>query len=375
MSSNRIYLDFNSTTPLLPEVWQAMESYALRQQGNPASAHRSGALARRTLENCRERVANCLGAHPREVFFTSGATEANNLALFGLMVAGGELALSRIEHPSVWEPARKLAAEGIPCHEIEVDPLGYVHQLPALPAGSLIVLQLANHETGTVQKLAKLRAEFSTCRWHTDATQVVGKIPVHFHVWNVTTLSCSAHKFYGPPGIGALLVREGTTLQPRLWGGHQQQGLRPGTEPVMLVVGFTTALEQACREMESRRNHCLKLRQRFLQSLAAETAFIVNGDSEHGLVHTLNLSFPGCPSELLFIRLDLAGIDCSTGSACSSGSLLPSPVLQAMHLGEERWNSAMRFSLSHLLREEEVVEGARRVGREVSLLRSAMKNA
>jgi cysteine desulfurase len=234
-----------------------------------------------------------------------------------------------------------------------------------------ISVQLANHEMGTVQDIAALVKEYQGFVFHTDATQAVGKISVDFHTLDVTALSCSAHKFYGPKGIGALLVKRGHRLKPLLWGGHQQQGQRPGTEPVALAVGMAAALRLACEEMEERQESCRQLRGRFLEILRTGTApVVVNGHSTDHLVHTLNISFPGCASDLLLIRLDLAGIDCSTGSACSSGSLLPSPVLQAMGVSEKILKSAMRFSLSHLMTIEQVEEAARRIVHEVRCLRA-----
>jgi cysteine desulfurase len=182
----------------------------------------------------------------------------------------------------------------------------------------------------------------------------------------VTSLALSAHKFHGPKGIGALFLRRGTRLTPRLWGGHQQQGRRPGTEPVYLAVGLATALELACRNIEQRRAAVCRLRQRFLDRLRQMgVAFEINGPAEGGVPHTLNVSFSGLQADALLIALDLAGVACSTGSACSSGSLLPSPVLQAMLLPEPRVRSALRFSLGHLLTEGEVDEAVARIARVV----------
>lgn len=366
---SRIYLDNNSTTPLLPAVMDTMYEYARTIAGNPASAHRTGANARQILEECRATVAKCLGSFSDEVIFTSGATEANNLAILGAPSEVRDIAVSRIEHPSAIEPCLRMEQQGIRLHPLTVDELGHVHSLPTLPEQSLVVLQLANHETGTVQDISGLRQQAPVARFHVDATQAVGKIPVHFHQLGATTLSCSAHKFFGPAGIGVLLLHRCSRLEPRLFGGHQQAGYRPGTEPVMLAIGFSKALELACKEMEQRHARCLELRQLFLSTLRQHIPFMINGDSEQGLVHTHNLSFPGCTSDLLFIRLDLAGIDCSTGSACSSGSLLPSPVLTTMGLEESRVKSAIRFSFSHLLSDDVVVEAAKRVSQEVHRLR------
>jgi cysteine desulfurase len=207
---------------------------------------------------------------------------------------------------------------------------------------------------------------------HCDAVQAVGKLPVRFHELGVTTMSLSAHKFHGPKGVGALLVRRGTKLQPQLWGGHQQRGRRPGTEPVALAVGLAAALDLAHREMEARRARVLWLRGQFLKWLRAEAAPVVlNGPETGGVPHTLNVSFPGCRAEALLMSLDLAGVACATGSACSSGSLLPSPVLRAMGVPDEVLRSAMRFSFSALLTEPEVDEAAGRVVRVVAKLRRA----
>jgi cysteine desulfurase len=232
----------------------------------------------------------------------------------------------------------------------------------------LIAAQLANHETGAVQSirnLVKPQAAF-----HCDAVQAIGKLPVRFHDLDVTTLALSAHKFHGPKGVGALLVRRGCRLRPLLWGGHQQQGRRPGTEPVALAVGLATALEVAHREAATRREQVLQLRERFLTGLSAAAPFVINGPAAGGVPHTLNLSFPGCASDALLMNLDLAGVACATGSACSSGSLLPSPILQAMAVGPERLHSAMRFSFSPLLSLAEVEEAARRVTAVVQRLRA-----
>ncbi len=370
-----IYLDNNATTPLMPAVWEAMRPYFTEVFGNPASAHAAGRRARRALEDARESVAAYLDAHPDEVLFTSGATEANNLALFGL--AGdphAHLIASPIEHPSVAEPLCRLAESGFTLDYLPVDPLGRVvpEALPHLlrPETHLVAVMLANHETGAVQPV-RLLAEMLQGRalFHCDAVQAAGKMPVRFHDLGVDTLTISAHKFHGPKGVGVLLVRRGVKLRPRTWGGHQQQGRRPGTEPVALAVGLACALDHACREMSERRNHVRRLREHFLDRLRGTAApLIVNGPDD-GLPHTINVSFPGLKADLLLMSLDLAGVACSTGSACSSGSLLPSPVLQAMDVPDAVLRSAMRFSLSPLLTLEEIDEAARRIAAVIARLR------
>jgi cysteine desulfurase len=371
-----IYLDNNATTPLLPAVWEAMRPFFTAVYGNPASAHGVGRRARQALEDARERTAALLGAFPDEVVFTSGGTEANNLALFGL--AGdppGHVLTSPIEHPSVAEPIEQLTRRSFDVDRLPVDGEGVVQPaaLPQLlrPETRVVSVMLASNETGALQPIrALVDLQDGRGAFHCDAVQAVGRVPVGFHSLGVTTLSLSAHKFHGPKGVGALLVRRGAALRAQLWGGHQQRGRRPGTEAVALAVGLATALELAEREGADRREKVLQLRQRFLNHLrAAASPVVLNGPETGGVPHTLNVSFPGCRADALLMNLDLAGVACSTGSACSSGSLLPSPVLRAMGVAEEVLHSAMRFSLSPLLSEAEVEEAARRVAAAVARLR------
>ncbi len=370
-----IYLDANATTPVLPAVLDAMAPYFTAVAGNPASSHAVGRRARQALEDARDRTAALLGADADEVIFTSGATEANNLAVFGLAgPAPGHLIASPLEHPCVTEPLRHLAGTGFALDWLPVDADGRVRAeaLPGLlrPDTRLVSVLLANHETGAVQPVAEVAALAARAAVHCDAAAAAGKLPVRFHHLGVTALTVSGHKFHAPKGIGALLLRRHTSLRPQLFGGHQQQGRRPGTEPVALVVGLAAALELAERDREHRTAHVLGLRRRFLERLRTEAAPVVlNGPAEGGVPHTLNLSFPGCRADLLLMSLDLAGVACSTGSACSSGSLLPSPVLQAMAVPPERLHTALRFSLSFLLSATEIDEAAARVAVVVRRLR------
>jgi cysteine desulfurase len=372
-----IYLDNNATTPQLPAVWDAMRPFLTDVYANPASAHGAGRRARRALEDAREQTAALLGAHPDEVVFTSGATEANNIVLFGLCgEPPGHLLASPVEHPSVNEPLQQLAQSGFTLDRLPVNPVGIV-RTEALadllrPETWLVTVMLANHETGAVQPIRSLgQIVNGRCPFHCDAVQAVGKVSVHFHQLGVSSLAFSAHKFHGPKGIGALLLRRGTKLRPRTWGGHQQQGRRPGTEPVALVVGLATALELAHRESEQRREKVCRLRELFLRHLRENAApMVLNSPADGGIPHTLNISFPGLKADALLMCFDLAGIACSTGSACSSGSLLPSPVLQAMGVSDNVLSSAMRFSLSALLTEAEINEAARRIVGVVQRLRN-----
>lgn len=371
-----IYLDNNATTPLVPEVWEAMRPYFFERFGNPASSHRAGRLARQALEDAREKTAHLLDAHPDEVIFTSGATEANNLAIFGLTgSAPGHIVASPIEHPCVIEPIRQLQERGFQVDWLPVSGDGCVPPEALVdrlrPETRLLCVMLANHETGALQPIEKMAEEVTgRAAFHCDAAAAAGKLTISFRRLGITSLTISAHKFHGPKGIGALIASRQARLRPLLYGGHQQQGKRPGTEPVPLAVGLATALELACNDQGERRERVLRLRNTFLGMLHELAAPVVlNGPAEGGLPHTLNLSFPGCRADVLLMNLDLAGIACATGSACSSGSLLPSPVLKAMGVADEVLRSAMRFSLSHLLTPEDVQEAARRIAEVVHRLR------
>ena len=368
-----IYLDHNATTPVRPEVWDAMRP-ALAAVGNPASAHHAGRKARQLLDDARDCVATLLGATPDEVLFTSGATEANNLAVFGLADETGHLLAAAIEHPCVIEPLNQLANQGVPVDWLPVTPGGRAEQSAVLARVTdvtrLVCLMMANHETGTVQPVRHVAKTLPKhVKLHCDAAQAVGKLPIDFRDLGVTSLSASAHKFGGPMGVGVLLLKHGTKLRPRTFGGHQQRGHRPGTEPVALAVGFAAALELAVRDMDANRDRLAALKQRLLSHLLAEPPIVVNGDPD-GLPTTLNVSFPGLRSDVLIVSLDLAGVACSTGSACSSGSLLPSPVLRAMGVPDDVLRSAIRFSFGPTLTDTDIDEAARRIIRCTKSLRS-----
>ena len=349
------------------------------------SSHQFGRRARQALEDAREQVACLLDAHPDEVIFTSGATEANNLAIFGLAgTAPGSIVSSKIEHPCVLEPIQQLTRQGFTFTQLPVSAQGHVEAMTYPDDARLVTVMLANHETGAVQPIETLtRALHGKAPFHCDAAAAAGKMPIAFARLGVTTLTISAHKFHGPKGIGALLVRKGTKLRPLHHGGHQQHGKRPGTEPVPLVVGMAKALEWSLQNLGAHRAHLLDLRHRFLSYLREHAAPVLlngpellpspsgRGVGGEGLPHALNLSFPGCQADALLMSLDLADVACSTGSACSSGSLLPSPVLSAMGITGNVLHSAMRFSLSPLNSCAEIDEAARRIAHCVNRLRQA----
>ncbi len=372
-----IYLDANATTPVLPEIWDAMRPFALNQFGNPSSSHGAGRKSRKALEDSREEIAHLLGAFPDEVVFTSGATEANNLALqSALNDSTSSILASKIEHASITEHLKKLEKQGFNVLWLDAEHQGKtsLSNLSDIikPDTRLATLMLVNHETGVLQPVEILGNQLQDKMWvHTDAVQAAGKIRIDFHRLCVTSLALSAHKFHGPKGIGALLVRRGSTVKPMLFGGHQQKNLRPGTEPVHLVVGMALALKLAMNNLEARRNKVAKLREAFLQELRKNLVdFTVNGEHNPALPFTLNLGFPGLKADILLMRLDMTGVACSTGSACSSGSLLPSPVLMAMQVAPEVLKSSMRFSFGVQLEEAEAIEGAKRVAFAVQSLRN-----
>jgi cysteine desulfurase len=367
-----IYLDHNATTPLLPEAWDAMRPALAEAMGNPASAHHAGRKARRLLEDARERVAALLGAAPDEVTFTSGATEANNLAVFGL--AAGHVLASPVEHPCVGEPLRQLEGRGVAVGWLPVSLRGIVPADSVAPLvradTSLVSVMLANHETGALQPVRDIAAALPPgVLLHTDAAQAVGKVGVNFRQLGVAALTASAHKFRGPAGVGVLLLKRGTPFRPLLFGGHQQHGRRPGTEPVALAVGLAAALDHAVRTLDATRAELGELRARLWERLKELAAPVVLNGPEVGapdaLPTTLNVSFPGCRADVLVMALDLAGVACSTGSACSSGSLLPSPVLRAMGVADDVLRSAVRFSFGPPLTTADIDDAAGRIGNAV----------
>jgi cysteine desulfurase len=409
-----IYLDHNATTPLLPEVADAMREAALRYIGNPASQHEPGRHARRALEAARRRIAELLGAASDDrVILTSGGTEANNLALTGLGGAatslGGQfrpsspgrgdsavadllgasatfddaarpnaphLVISALEHPSVARTAEHLAALGWRVDRLPVDADGVVQVAALEPLLRLstrfVSVMLASNETGVMQPVTEIAAICHTrgIPVHTDATQVVGKLPVDFTALGVDALTFTGHKFHGPLGIGALLVRRGVTLAPSLHGGFQQGGLRPGTESVALAIGLAMALQLWSQEADARRERMTLLRISLeRQLLAGDPHAVVIGAAAPRLPHTANVGFPGLDRQALVMALDLAGIACSTGSACASGSSEPSPALVAMGLPEEQISSSLRFSLGATTTAAEVDEAARRILSVVNRLR------
>jgi cysteine desulfurase len=405
-----IYFDHNATTPTRPEVVEAMAKCGLAAYANPASQHRPGQQARRVLEEARETIAEILDADlapPRRdrLIFTSGGTEANNLAVLGISRANpsprplagegpgvrvGRIIISAGEHQSAIEPAEHLLEQGWRLDTLGLTTEGVVRadQLPPLlgdcpnfrghrgeavvdengtvplDGARLVSVQLGNHETGVLQPVAELAAICNQAGvpLHTDAVQVVGKLPVSFRGLGVAAMSISAHKFQGPPGIGALLLRDGVPLAPLMFGGHQQEGLRPGTEPVALAIGMATALELWRKEHEEHSRRLTALRDRFECGIrTALPNIVVHGATAERLPQTSNVAFPGHDGEMLRMALDLAGVACSVGSACSSGSTELSPTLRAMGLPNDLVKSSLRFSFGATTTEAEIDEAIGRI--------------
>ncbi len=349
-----IYLDNNATTPLHPEVLEAMLPGLRENYGNPSSIHSFGRSARVQLDEAREKVAHLINAQSSEIIFTSGGTEANNLALLGVAFRDKEkkIITSKTEHPSVLNPCRQLEEQGVEVHYLDVDGLGRIDmddlETQITESTALISLQHANSETGVLQDIKRVSeiARNKGVLFHTDAVQSVAKMPFDLKDYPVDLLSISAHKFYGPKGVGALYLRKGTpALFSPVCGGNQEKKRRGGTENVAGIMGFGKACELATEKMDEV-SKLADLRDYFLSrvcELIPRTELL--GDKANRLPNTLNLSFDGVEGDTLLIAMDMEGVAVSTGSACSSGTGSPSSVLRAMGIPDERINSSIRFSL------------------------------
>ena len=376
-ASSLIYLDHNATTPVVPEAQAAMERAQREAWANPGSRHRAGRRARQVLEEAREQVATILGAKPAEVIFTSGGTESNNLALMGLFDRSRPgVAVLPGEHPSVEEPVQRLVARGARRVPLPITANGGLDtsELDRLPWNEigLVAVVLAHSETGVIRDVSRLRelADEHRTPWHLDAVQAVGKISVDFGRFGATTLSLAAHKFGGPRGVGVLLLRQNARLTPLMAGGLQEGERRPGTESAPLAAGMAAALGAWQRDQAERTARLGQLRQKFETALLERCApAIVHGGNAERLPNTVNIAFPGCESDSLLVALDLAGIACSIGTACASGSTEPAPILVAMGCPVEVQKSSVRFSLGWNTTEEHIREAVERIASTVGSLR------
>lgn len=363
---NRIYLDYNATTPLSPEVKefyiQELERYA-----NGSSLHEDGRLVARHIEKARQQVAGLIHAEPGEIFFTSGGSESNNtvfntMAQLGRQRKRNVIVTTAVEHPCVLEASKRLAGQfGMEVIYLPVDEYGVVKSRDfdaAMEKQPLLVsVMTANNEIGTVQDIPELcrKAHAAGALFHTDAVQAAGKIPVDMKGWDVDYATFSAHKIYGPKGIGALFVKKGVPVEPLIRGGHQEHGVRAGTYNGPAIAGYGFAAERAAAELDQYGSHTSVLRNRLRTGLLERIPGIkINGHPEKILPNTLNVSFPGAEGEAILLHLDMLGVDASTGSACASASLDPSHVLLATGLGPELAHGSIRFSFGKYNTAEEV---------------------
>jgi cysteine desulfurase len=386
-----IYFDNNATSIIDSQI--AARMFELNQQGlaNPSSQHRFGRIARQLVEDARDRILVGVGACTRgmstdQLLFTSGGTEANNLAVFGLTHnRPGAIVVSAIEHPSVLGAAEKIETEGRTLVRLPVDRNGLVDlsTLERLLINSetqpiaLVSIMFANNETGVIQSVAKAA---QMCRErgvlvHTDAVQMLGKESIAFQSIGVDAMTITAHKLHGPIGIGALVIRNGVKLDPQLFGGFQQLGLRPGTESPVLADAFAMTIERFS-DIENRKSYLTEIRNEFESCLleSVPQAVIIGANSMR-LPHTTSVAFPGLNRQAIQVALDLGGLACSTGSACASGSSQPSHVLAAMGLPSDIINGGLRFSFSHNNTLDEVHQAVAIISQVVNRLSNNKQSA
>ena len=377
MTQHPIYLDNNATTPVDPRVLDVMHRCWQSGFANPGSQHSYGRAARTILEDSREQIAAILDADPSELIFTSGGTESLNAAVYGFTTGRrGRLALTAGEHPAMREACLRAAASGITLHDIPVTSSGLLDPtaLATLPWPELrlVGLILAHNETGLIQDTTQL-AEL--CQTHRvplliDAVQAIGKIDFSFRKSRASAVAFGAHKFHGPRGIGGLLLQRGLRIPGMLLGGHQESDRRAGTEPVPLIAGMAAALKFWHDERLQRQQTMAHLRN-LLEAGLAELCppIVIHSSHAPRLPNTLNVAFPGVSGEALLINLHLAGIACSLGSTCASGSVEPAPVLLAMGLPDDLCLSSVRFSLSYQNTEQEVLTALPQIAAAVARLR------
>ena len=349
----RVYMDANATTPLLPEVMEAMRPYWMEHFGNASSIHQHGQRARTGVDQARDILAEFLGCHPAEVVFNSGGTEGDNNALFGLLHPGDHLITTAIEHSAVLAASDRLARDGITTTQIAPRPDGLIDPMDILrairPETRLISVMLANNETGVIQpveEIGKIAAQTGVFL-HIDAVQGAGKVHIDVNRIGCHVLTISAHKMHGPKGIGAMYVRKGTPLEAILVGGSHERRRRAGTENVPSIIGFAKAAELAIHSLETGVMHRLAgLRDRLEAGILAQVPDSgVNGAGVPRAANTTNIWFDNLEGEALVIALDLKGVSVSGGSACHSGATEPSHVLMAMGLDKTRARASLRFSL------------------------------
>lgn len=378
----RIYLDHNATTPVDPAVVEAMLPYFSGEFGNASSIHTSGQRARAAVETAREQVAALIHARAPEIVFTSGGTESDNHAIFGVAQAlqaaraGTHIITTAIEHEAVLNSCQALEKQGAEVTYLKVNREGLIDpeevRRALRPETALITVMHANNEIGAVQPLGEIGriAAGADVHFHTDAVQSAGKIPVDVQALQLDLLSLSGHKFYGPKGVGALFIKSGTQIRQFLFGGHHQRGHRPGTENVAGIVGLGKAAELARLALEKDAGRIAGLRDALEQGLLARIADCkVNAAGALRTPNTSNMVFPGIEGEALLIALDLKGVACSTGAACSSGAVEPSHVLTGIGLAAAEARATIRFSLGRGTTEAEIAAALEIVPAAVAQLR------
>jgi len=374
-----IYLDNNSTTRMAPEVFDAMSPFLRERFGNPSSLHSQGQSARHAIESAREQVAALIGARPREIVFTSGGTESDNLAILGTLAAYSDkrhIVTTAVEHPAVFGLCERLAKQGCRVTFVGVDRDGHLDEAAYEAAltedCALVSVMHANNETGVIFPIQRLAARAAQCGipFHTDAVQTAGKIPIDVNALGVNLLSLSAHKIHGPKGVGALCVGRGMRLRNQQVGGHQERDLRPGTENVAAIVGMGVACDLASRRLQSGSwSRVAALRDRIEAGLLERLDYARRiGDPDVRVPNTTTVAFERLEAEAILIALSEAGVCASSGSACSSGSLEPSHVLQAMGIERPLAHGAVRFSLSEETTDAEIAQALEIVPRVVGRL-------
>ncbi|MBE3577081.1 MAG: cysteine desulfurase [Limnochordales bacterium] len=382
----RIYLDHAATTPVRPEVAEAMRPFEEEVFGNPSSLHARGRAAREKLDEARDRLAAVLGCRPGELVFTSGGSESDTLAIVGVVEAAihrgdrrRKLLVSAVEHRAVLDTARFLARRGVPVEYLPVNRFGQVDPdfvlERATPDTLLVSVMYANNEVGTIQPVQQIgrRLRERGILFHIDAVQAPGYLPLSVDELHCDLLTLSAHKFYGPKGAGLLYVRRGVEIAPLIHGGAQERGRRAGTENVAGVVGMAVALELAERERPKEALRQQSLRERLLAYIRRELPDTrLHGHPTERLANNLNLSWPGVAADILLFSLDLAGIDASSGAACSAGALSESHVLVSMGIREREAGGPLRLTLGRGNTESEIDEAGRRIVAVVRELRERL---
>ncbi len=363
---NRIYLDHAATSPMHPEVAETFSQALQTVYGNPSSMHGTGRIARKALDDARRVFARSINANDPEIIFTSGGTEADNLAIFGTAAKkpGGHIITSAVEHHAVLHACEKLEREGYRVTYLPVDENGLVRAEDvknALASDTILVtIMLGNNEVGTVQPIEEIGQllKDTDAVFHTDAVQAYGVLPIDVEKLQVDLLSVSAHKLNGPKGTGFLYQRKGNALTPLLYGGEQERKRRAGTENVPAIAAFAKAVEIALASMDEKAAHYMEYKQAFKDVLTEQNVDF-NENGINTLPHILNISIPGMDIESFLVNLDIAGISASSGSACTAGSMDPSHVLVAMYGGQaEKLRNSIRFSFGHGLDVQQVQEAA-----------------